>query len=170
MRGSICPSQTDVIPEQNHLQLHLLSCKRYSFILLHGWKILWPKLLRYATPDPRVNLMCTPRWPQTHNLLPWRNSQVNAEVLSSIRLNGTASLGSLLRCLHLCLLGRGPENPAGSGAVLQGRERANAGLVAKTAVTMDHWNLSPEGKTPGSGTKYKTQDYPTKRERELESL
>lgn len=38
------------------------------------------------------------------------------------------------------------ENPAGRGAVLQGRERASAGLVAKTAVTMDHWNLSPEGK------------------------
>lgn len=71
---------------------------------------------------------------------------MNAEVVRSIRLNGTASLGSPLRCLHLCLLGRGPENPAGSGAVLQGRERANAGLVAKTAVTMDHWNLSPKGK------------------------
>lgn len=58
-------------------------------------------------------------------------SPMNAEAVSSTRLNGTASLGSPLRCLHLCLLGRGPKNPAGSEAVFREEKEPVLGLLLR---------------------------------------
>lgn len=126
--------------------------------------------LRYAAQDPSVNLICNPGWPQTYTLPPWRNIQMNADAVSSIRPNDTASLRSPLGCLHLHLRGGGPASPAGSEAVLQRREEEPVlGLLLRQLSPWTTGILVPGG-NPGSSTKYKTQNYPTKRAREPESL
>lgn len=81
----------------------------------------------------------------TSNLQP-PTSQMNAEAVSSTRLNGTAFPGKPAEMSASVPTWERTREPSRKWGSLQGRERASAGLVAKTAVTMDRWNLSPEGK------------------------
>lgn len=111
--------------------------------------------LRYAAQDPSVNLICNPGWPQTYTLPPWRNIQMNADAVSSVRPNDTASLRSPLGCLHLRLRGGGPASP-GSEAVLQRREEEPVlGLLLRQLSPWTTGILVPGG---NPWKQYKTQD------------